>query len=151
MQSIARRFLVKSHRQTLAAYQILKGKPRTFCSVVAIEVAKRLLAEGKKPKLLWISQPRYESDDSCWYYLTPRLFDGEFTWACHIVCAVGGVVYDPLIGTPLRIETYLQRTFIESLEAEVRELSLREVIASEARGGDTKVSIIRRSFCRPSA
>ena len=80
------------------------------CLLIALEVAKRLLPEGKNPYLLFIEADEIRSENG---YLHPKQYFGRVEWGGHIVCCEDNMIYDPIVGKPLIIQDYFKNTFFE--------------------------------------
>ncbi|MBP9771707.1 MAG: hypothetical protein KBD16_02160 [Candidatus Pacebacteria bacterium] len=95
-----------------------KGGHTASCTLVAFDVAGIVLEEGGHPSILSIVGQKVDSINT--KTIVPKCFEGRITWGAHQVCENEGIVYDPMVGKPLPLETYLQTVFTEPVEAEVR-------------------------------
>ena len=77
---------------------------------IAEEAAEILISNGSDPYLLeLLGKPinggtRREP-------LIPRIYEGKVKWGGHVTCAAAGVVYDPIIGTPMDEGVFLDTAF----------------------------------------
>ena len=90
-----------------------------ICSPIALEMAKRLVSEGKKPSILLIESKMYRPLPFRYDYLEPRLYNGKVKWGWHHACCEDGKVYDPLSRSPLPMEEYLGKSFVNEAGARV--------------------------------
>ncbi len=87
------------------------------CGLVAINIARILLNEGRKPYILRIEGKADATGNR--ETITPKRLRG-ITWGCHQVCCVGDLVYDPMQDArPMTLEKYLRTTFREELETSI--------------------------------
>jgi hypothetical protein len=80
------------------------------CTLVAIELAKKLAEEGRNPQIFTITGAVTDSVGNT-KALVPKVYEGRITWGAHVVCVADGVVYDPMLSTPLPVEEYLTEAF----------------------------------------
>jgi hypothetical protein len=102
-------YLARMNKSLANDYRTADGKFRESCLDIAGEVAKRLMAEGKKPTINWVGRAKkeYSEGDMLW----PRLYSGRVRWAVHIFCMCDGQVWDPMVGKPILSNDYLENAF----------------------------------------
>lgn len=87
------------------------------CTLVALEIADALKAEGLTPRLLHIQGEAIDTHGKR-ATLMPTPFEGRVQWGSHIICEAEGVVYDPMLQSPLPLEEYLTTAFNQVVELE---------------------------------
>lgn len=84
------------------------------CGIVAADLAKLHRKQGGDPIIVGLKgQPVDKIGNT--RPIIPKHFD-TITWGTHLVCVNADIAYDPIIGTPLELEAYLEDTFIERPE-----------------------------------
>jgi hypothetical protein len=101
-------YLTEVNKTLVNDYRTSDGKHAEACSLIAIDIARILLAEGKKPKLVLISGKTG--------LLKPIQYGGRVSWGGHTVCVCEGLAYDPMIGRPLPINEYIRQAFGSDVE-----------------------------------
>ena len=97
-------------------YRDASGEYSDSCTLVAVELAKLLIAEGGNPRILTIRGEQREDGNRV--SLVPVPYEGRVTWGAHVVCELDGIVYDPMLESPLPIEDYVQTAFAQLVEIE---------------------------------
>lgn len=88
------------------------------CTMVAVEIAERLLSKGKIPSILKIQGNLVDNVNTA--PITPKRFGGRIIWGAHIVCSENGFIYDPMIGKkPVCLEDYCKIAFEGEVEMEI--------------------------------
>ena len=109
-------FLASKHEELLNDYRTPDGEYVQFCTQIAAKVAGILKAQGKSPYLLQITgEP--EPDGLGTRYLVPKQYDGRVKWGSHFICCESGIVYDPMVGEPMPLDTYTSTVFSENVVA----------------------------------
>lgn len=107
-------YLARMYRALKNDYTTPNGGYSESCTEVAVDLARRLLTEGKKPQIERISEKSRKA------VITPRRFQGRVTWGGHIICTEGDRIYDPLVSDlPVDRENYSRTAFSEEVEIEV--------------------------------
>lgn len=83
------------------------------CTIIASAVAFRLLQEGKEPFLVEVTKKDKSPEKTT---IHPALYGGRIAWGGHITCCCGVVIFDPLIGKPVRIKEFTKSAFLEEVE-----------------------------------
>ncbi|MCH7568705.1 MAG: hypothetical protein IIA87_04765 [Nanoarchaeota archaeon] len=103
-------FLESKHKNIIKNnYRTSDGEHVEHCVVIAMDMAARLLNEGRKPTLLAITG-----------YLIPQPFNGRIEWGGHTICVADEMVYDPIFDRPVPLSRYYQKAF-PGQEIEVEE------------------------------
>lgn len=102
-------YLAKKHSTLRNDYSTPNGKYSESCECIAVEVAKRLLNEGKKPYIAKVSKE-----------LTPLLYEGRIKWYTHLFCCCNGLAYDPILKEPVPLKDYCRLVFGENIEITVK-------------------------------
>ncbi|NCU38519.1 hypothetical protein EOL96_05700 [Candidatus Saccharibacteria bacterium] len=97
-------------------YRDASGEYSDSCTLIAIELARLLKAEGGNPRILIIRGERREDGNRM--SLVPVSYDGRVIWGAHVVCELDGIVYDPMLESSLPIEVYVQTAFAQPVEIE---------------------------------
>jgi hypothetical protein len=111
-------FFAAKHEKLKDDYREDSGA-RDSCSHIAFKLADLLQEEGYSPNILVLRGAAI--DDGHREGLVPLCYEGRIEWTAHVVCAVEGWVYDPLLENPLPLEEYLSVTFDQPVE--VREFT----------------------------
>jgi hypothetical protein len=101
------------------------------CTIVGCDIAGLLLRNGDKPYLIAVRGE--ETTETGWIHnkpIIPKIYNGRVVWGGHIVCAVGDIVLDPMVGKPMTTEEYKREVFTEpvNLETQVSSESIREFL-----------------------
>ena len=88
---------------------------KTRSSEIALNTAKRLISEGKKP---YISLIRGKEAEGVGYreILKSNILKDINFWQMYIVCCCEGTVYDPQLGRPLSIDHYMNDVFKNEID-----------------------------------
>ena len=98
-------------------YRTEDEKHKYSCFAVAREVEKRLLAEGKNPKIYWVRNAIKKDKIGIRDKIIPKAYEGRLSdWFVHIVAVADKLVFDPMIGIPVSIEDYCVAAFEGSTE-----------------------------------
>lgn len=119
-QNLVLKFLTEKNKTLVNDYHTPDGNHVENCSLVAIDIAKMLLKEGKKPELIFITGKCIENSPNNYEALKPVQYEGRISWGGHMVCACDGLVYDPMIGEPLPIEEYAHKAFGADVEMKIK-------------------------------
>jgi hypothetical protein len=111
-------FFAEKHSYLENDYKDESGQHTDSCFLNAIDLGVLLRNEGKKPHILIIRGETDETGDRNRVALVPKPFNGRVQWGAHIVCEAEGVVYDPMLDTPLPLEEYLEAAFTQKVEIE---------------------------------
>jgi hypothetical protein len=117
------KYLEKKHKQIKNDYRDIEGKFYEQCGHIALDIAKILLDEGYKPYIMEASEPVEDSSYIKVIPLVPKLYKGKVKWSAHQVCCCNGLAFDPVIGKPIKLESYSKEMF-------GRDIQMREVISS---------------------
>lgn len=108
-------YLVQKHQALQNDYRTSDGRHSESCTLIALEVAELLLAEGKNPEIRTmaedISTERYVHPKT----LRPLLYEGRVEWYAHQVCCAEDIAYDPLVGRPVPVQEYSRTVFGEDV------------------------------------
>ena len=106
------RYLADKHKSLLNDYHTPEGNYAESCAVIAADIAKILIKDGKKPTIVSITGKRIDNPHIIASEpLEPVQYEGRVSWGGHTVCVCEGMVYDPMIGRPLPIEEYAHEAF----------------------------------------
>jgi len=98
-------------------YRTEDGKHRHSCFAIAREVEKRLLSEGKDPKIYRIRNAVEKDKMGNRDCIIPKRYEGRLSdWFVHIVAVADNIVFDPMIGNPVHIDEYCASAFEGSTE-----------------------------------
>ncbi len=82
------------------------------CTLIALDMARLLLEAGKRPSIMTVVGERVMNPAFVTHKtLVPVQYQGRVKWGSHVVCVCEGLVYDPMIGKPVSIETYAHQAF----------------------------------------
>lgn len=104
-------YLVRKHETLRNDYATPDGEYSESCSIISAEVVKRLLAEGKNPVIMKVSDSVEENGFVMSRRLVPSIYEGRVTWGAHAVCCCDGLAYEPVLGMPIQIEEYCKLVF----------------------------------------
>ena len=100
------------HEHLRNDYKDKSGEYSASCTAVAVDLSRALEREGVEPHILII---RGEKIDTGRETLVPTAYEGRVTWGAHVVCEADGVVYDPMLVSPLIIDEYLKTAFNQTV------------------------------------
>jgi hypothetical protein len=83
------------------------------CVLLARDVARLLVQQGKRPTILSIAGKLLPGSKINSEALIPIQYReaAKVSWGGHFVCACDGLIYDPMLGEPVAIDAYSQRAF----------------------------------------
>jgi hypothetical protein len=88
------------------------GRYPFSCGIVAIDIAKILLDEDERPKIVGMKGSSVDlSGDT--RPIVPKVFKRPVSWGTHLVCVHEGLALDPIVGEPMEFEAYLEEAFTE--------------------------------------
>jgi hypothetical protein len=110
-------YLEDRNKILLNDYHTPDGNYAESCGLIAADIAKMLIKDGKKPTIVSIAGKRINdpyiiANET----LEPKQYEGRVSWAGHTVCVCEGLVYDPMIGKPLPIGEYAHEAFGNDVE-----------------------------------
>ena len=80
------------------------------CALIAVDIAKRLLAENKTPYIAVVRGKLIDSINRA--DIIPKPFQGRILWGAHLLCCENGLAYDPMVDSkPLAINNYCTTAF----------------------------------------
>ncbi|MBT4376862.1 hypothetical protein HOD29_05815 [archaeon] len=89
----------------LAMNFAMKERYPFACSIIAVEMGRRLKDEGHSPQLIGIHG--FEKDGTNSYeIMEPIKYGGKVKWHAHYVSKVDNEVYDPMVGYPMDLKKY---------------------------------------------
>ena len=90
------------------------------CTEIAVKIAQKLLAEGKKPFIMEVAEFVNEDSGAVEESLFPLKYeDKEVSWGTHIVCCCDKLVFDPILEKPVSINDYTRNAFGKDIEMRV--------------------------------
>ena len=89
------------------------------CTGVAIRIARKLLAEGKKPFIMRVIKLVNRNGGIATGHISPLKYKDKKSWGAHIVCCCGETVFDPILENPVSISDYTKDTFGEDIEMQI--------------------------------
>ncbi len=119
-------YLRSKHQEVIHDYKDASGRYSQSCGLIAVDLARLLLAQGAIPSILVISQEVEENGSICPKRLSPLIFEGRVSWYAHQVCCCDNLIYDPILEAPIPTELYTQAVFGEVIP--VRKLIPEEEI-----------------------
>jgi len=110
-------YLTEKNKTLKNDYTTPDGKYAESCTLIAIDIAKILLSEGKKPEIIFVTGKRIDNPHIiASESLRPTQYSGKISWGGHVVCACEGMIYDPMIGEPVQTEDYAHKAFGGDIE-----------------------------------
>lgn len=94
-----------------------KGGIKAHCGLIAYDIARKLLNDGKQPVIIQVLG-KIIDDVGNRKAIFPKQLK-EISWGGHQACLVEGLVYDPMIGKPLKLEDYFDIAFEGEVEYQV--------------------------------
>lgn len=91
-------------------YRTPNGRFAESCLHIAGEVAKRLISEGKRPSINFVGRI-VEDGKVDKPMLLPKRYHGNVQWACHLFAVCDNQVWDPMIGQPVLMDSYVDLAF----------------------------------------
>ena len=83
------------------------------CLKIARDIAGLLIAGKSQPFIACRHKEEDRVEGRFHYPLMPKKYKGRVTWTIHYVCCCDGMVYDPMLEEPVRIEQYSMAVFGE--------------------------------------
>lgn len=112
-------YMVNKHRTLTTNYKTPDNQYSESCGLIAIDIAKRLLEEGKIPCIMQIFGKIIDSEGNR-KSIIPKQYDGKVIWGAHQICCAEGKAYDPMISQePVMITDYFQMTFIDDVDTKI--------------------------------
>jgi hypothetical protein len=110
-------YLLEKNRTLINDYRAPDSNYAESCTLIAMDIAKILLGEGKRPEIISVTGKRVANPSIIANEpLKPVQYDGRVSWGAHIVCACDGLIYDPMIGRPMPTDKYAQDAFGDDVE-----------------------------------
>lgn len=91
--------------------ELLNNDYRAACGLIAWEIAEMFIAAGESPTTIFFSKDINDGIVITSEPLFPLIFQGRVKWGSHEVAVNRGLVYDPILGYPVRINEYSQLVF----------------------------------------
>jgi hypothetical protein len=110
-------YLAEKNKTLVKDYRTPDDNYSESCSLIAKNIAKTLVKEGKKPRIISVTGKRIPNSSNR-ESLQPVQYAGRVSWGAHVVCVCDGLVYDPMIGRPLPLEEYAHEAFGCDVEIE---------------------------------
>ena len=111
-------YMANLHSTLANDYKTSDGNHGENCTHIALDIAERLLAEGKAPYVAGIQGKLIDSINRDEIF--PKLFEGRISWGKHQVCCDNGLAYDPMIASePVAIDDYCKMAFEGEVEMDV--------------------------------
>jgi hypothetical protein len=110
-------FWEAKRRQLKHRYRDGSGEYAASCSLLAIDIAQLLEAEGKTPKLLSITGVTIgcANDTKPLIPVPYRDLTPPVIWGGHMICVAEGMAYDPMLEDPEPLESYPFTAFGEEI------------------------------------
>ncbi len=111
-------YLKRKNETLINDYRTPESSHSESCLLIAIDIAKILLKEGKKSYISSIRGKRLPdglNNES----LVPTQYKGREKWGGHVVCIYDDLVYDPMFSKPIPLEEYPQKAFGSEIEIKV--------------------------------
>jgi len=89
------------------------------CLTAAKIIARRLLAEGRRPWIARLRKTELRGDAVFHVPLTPPALKLLRTWNTHYVCCCDEVAYEPVVGGKVPLESYSADVFEQEIDLEV--------------------------------
>ncbi|HZS48979.1 MAG TPA: hypothetical protein VFC63_28160 [Blastocatellia bacterium] len=97
-------YFAERHRSLAESYSV-------DCLVIARELAKRLLREGKQPYIATMVRLEQWKQGAFYGPIIPVRYSGRVTFTRHYVCCCDGLAYDPLLEKPAVLDEYSLQAF----------------------------------------
>jgi hypothetical protein len=114
-------YLERKHKIISEKYITEDGVHSESCYAIATEIAELLKKHGEKPYIM-SARGNWEETQGVRYRrsVTPKIYSGtKVSWGCHLFCANGNIVFDPIVGKPMEIEEYRTTVFIEPVNIDI--------------------------------
>jgi hypothetical protein len=112
----------EKHTYLINDYRDPSGNFAEGCSDIALGVSEILQEDGADPKIASIRGRAIDQAGNT-AALVPLPFEGRVEWGGHTVCIAAGVVYDPMLDTPVPIEEYPMLAFGEDIQITIKQNS----------------------------
>ncbi|MBL7100765.1 MAG: hypothetical protein ISS23_02300 [Nanoarchaeota archaeon] len=112
-------YMARKHVTLINDYRTPCGNYSESCGIIAIELAERLLSEGKEPYIMKVAEDVFSSGFITCKVLKPLTYEGRIRWGAHQVCCWDGKVYDPILDKPVSLKDYFKLVFGEEVEISV--------------------------------
>ena len=111
-------FMANLHPTLANDYRTPDEQYSESCGCIAVDIAKRLLAEDKLPYIAKVQGKLVDSINR--HSITPKPFERRISWGAHQVCCENGLAYDPMISTePVALDDYCEMAFEGEVEMDV--------------------------------
>jgi hypothetical protein len=112
-------YIANKQRTLINNYRTPDNQYAESCCLIALDIAERLLEEGKTPHIILIRGKVIDSIGNR-QSIIPKPYDGRVTWGAHQVCCVNGIAYDPMISKePISIKNYANMAFFGDVDIEI--------------------------------
>ena len=106
------KYLTEKHRFLENDYKTPDGEFAESCSLIAIDIARMLLREGRKPAIVMVTGKKREDESIVANKpLVPSRDEGRVVWGGHVICTCDGLAYDPMIGGVISLADYPNKAF----------------------------------------
>jgi len=85
------------------------------CGLIAVDIVRLFIKSGLKPQIFSIVGKVVDSAGNRETFY-PRRYSNRVSWEGHTVCVLNGVVYDPMVGTPVPLDEYARITFSKEVD-----------------------------------
>jgi hypothetical protein len=123
-------YMANIHPTLANDYRTPDGKYSESCGCIAVNIARKLFAEGKNPFILRIRGELIDSINR--KTITPKTFNGRISWGAHQVCCEGGLAYDPMVSPEsIDLDNYCKIAFQENVCTDilVKQEDIKEFIS----------------------
>ena len=115
--SLVLKYLADKNRTLINDYRTPDSNYAESCGLIAVDIARMLLQEGKKPSIFSVrgkrvADPGIIANEP----LVPVQYGGRVRWGGHTVCVCEGLVYDPMFSEPISVEMYAHEAFGTDIE-----------------------------------
>jgi hypothetical protein len=112
-------YLHDKHETIVNDYKNSEGEVEN-CALIALDVADLLVAVGQEPYVVrLIGNNVVEGGFTRAKNLTPKIFEGRVSWEAHLVCVCNGLVFDPMLGQAVNLESYAKEVFGEDVKTKI--------------------------------
>ena len=112
-------YICNKHSTIANDYRAPDGRYSEHCGLIAIDIAKLLLAAGRQPYIAKVSEDVREGSVIRSKTLTPTIYEGRVTWGAHQVCCCNDQAFDPMLDRPIAINDYTKTIFGEDIKMEI--------------------------------
>lgn len=111
-------YMANLHQTLINDYRIPDGRYCESCGGIALDIAEKLLAEGKSPEIVSIRGKFVDGMNRS--PIIPIPFEGRITWGAHMVYCDNNLAYDPMISRePVAVGDYCHLAFEGEVDMEV--------------------------------